>query len=99
MPFPGPTLSIAALLTLLGALNFCLAQPVSTAMARSFGEGQYESFYIDVNDMPDYVKAVAIPSEKGKCNMFLQYLDISGEQFMDLNKAGYRAVRMSLLDL
>jgi hypothetical protein len=62
-------------------------------------KANYESFYTDVNAMPDYVKAVAILSEKGKCNLFLQYLDISGEQLMHLKKAGYRAVRMSLLDL
>lgn len=41
--------------------------------------------------MPDYIKAVAIPSEKGKCNLFIQYLDISGHLFTDLgpqDKAG-----------
>ncbi|KAJ9114469.1 hypothetical protein QFC20_001342 [Naganishia adeliensis] len=80
-----------ALITPLGLGSLCLAQPISSVTARSFGEGQYESFYIDVNDMPDYIKAVAIPSEKGKCNLFIQYLDISGHLFTDLgpqDKAG-----------
>lgn len=83
MRLSGPALAMAALISLTGFEPLCLAQPISSTTARSFREDQYESFYIDVNNMPDYVKAVAIPSEIGKCNIFIQYLDINGKLFND----------------
>jgi hypothetical protein len=76
------TVAIGAVLSTLGL--GLLAQAEAAALKTRFmKEDQAESFYIDVHDMPDFVKEVAIPKTKGKCNLFLQYLDLEGHLFPD----------------
>lgn len=77
---PATTLAIAGLL---GALPLGQARAAALMTPRSMSEDQAKSFYIDVHDMPDIVKEVAIPKEKGRCNLLLQYLDLEGYLFPD----------------
>lgn len=77
------TVAIGAVLNTLGLGLLDQARAAAVIKPRFMTEDQAESFYIDVHDMPDLVKAVAIPKEKGKCNLLLQYLDLEGHLFPD----------------